>query len=459
MSRCYAETRVELRRDPLLTAAALAASGLHGEYLVHEGPSEWSYGGGALATLTLDREGARLSHDDGGDDDGTFLPWDGPPLDSVRALLARVPVEGWRAYGWAAFELSYATGGAREHLGAERLLHLVVPRTEIRFTATAATVRAADEAGLAAAVEALDSPAPPLRSARPLPPGALGAGRAEYTAAVEATVRDIADGRLQKSILSRAVDVPGDIDMIGTYVLGRRANTPARSFLLDLGGIEAAGFSPETVVEVTGDGLVTSQPLAGTRALTDDPGRNGALREELLTCPKEVHEHAVSVKAGVDELADVCEPGSVAVSEFMAVRERGSVQHLASRVTGRLSGPYGPWDAFGAVFPAVTASGIPKSAAYEAIRRHEPGRRGLYSGAVLVADHSGALDAALVLRSVFRAAGRTWLRAGAGVVSQSSADREFEETAEKLRSVSGFLVPSAAAQDPAGPPLAGSLAR
>jgi anthranilate/para-aminobenzoate synthase component I len=119
------------------------------------------------------------------------------------------------------------------------------------------------------------------------------------------------------------------------------------------------------------------------------------------------------------------------------------VQHLASRVSGQLAAGRRAWDAFHAVFPAVTASGVPKEAAYECIQRNEPEARGLYSGAVLTVDQHGAMDAALVLRSVYRQDGRTWLRAGAGIVGHSRPERELEETCEKLGSVGRFLVPAA----------------
>ncbi|MEU6862308.1 salicylate synthase [Streptomyces sp. NPDC046876] len=440
MSAYYVETRIELAQDQLATAAALADSGLHDDYVVYEGPQGWSYAGGTLAQLTLDRSGARLSHEG-----ETFLPWDGKPLQQVQSLLDTLPVDGWRAYGWAAFELSYAKDGAVDHVGDERLLHLVVPRTEVRLGEGTALVRSADPAGLVAALDVLRSPARPA-GGKVAQIDVRGFDKTDYRSSVESAVAEINEDRLQKVILSRVVEVENDIDLVETYVQGRRGNTPARSFLLHLGGVEAAGFSPETVVEVEAGGRVYSQPLAGTRALTKDPQRNRELRENLLSDPKEIYEHAISVKVGTDELTDVSEEGSVEVPEFMAVKERGSVQHLASRVTGRLADGFGTWDAFGAVFPAVTASGVPKAAAYDVIRQYEPERRGLYSGAVLTTDQNGEMDAALVLRSVYRQGGRTWLRAGAGIVGQSTAAREFEETSEKLESVSRFLV--ATAQDP-----------
>ncbi|MGK4596671.1 salicylate synthase [Amycolatopsis sp. w19] len=430
----YVETSIEVAGDPLEVSARLAEAGPHGEFVIYEKDGQWSYAGGVLAEVTLDRDGARL-----GGVRTARLPWSDRPLRQVKELLGMVPVRGWRAYGAATFELSYAKDGDLKHVDDQPLLHLVVPKSEVRIGSGRAWVRSTDPDTLAVLVDLLGRPAEG-RESDAVPLDVRQTGRDEYRAAVAGAVQDIADARLQKVILSRLVQVDEDIDLVGTYVLGRRRNTPARSFLIRLGGLEAAGFSPEIVVSVTEDGTVVSQPLAGTRALTADAATNDRLRGELLSDEKEIYEHAISVKVGNDELLTVCEPDSVGVRNLMTLEERGSVQHIASRVTGKLSAGHDAWDAFSAVFPAVTASGVSKEAAYEAIRRYETERRGLYSGAVLTVDESGAMDAALVLRTVYRQDGRTWLRAGAGIVGRSQPDREFEETCEKLDSVARFLV-------------------
>ena len=67
-------------------------------------------------------------------------------------------------------------------------------------------------------------------------------------------IDEIVGGRYQKVILSRRVDVPFALDFPSTYRLGRRHNTPARSFLLRLGGLRAVGYSPELVAAVQHDG-------------------------------------------------------------------------------------------------------------------------------------------------------------------------------------------------------------
>lgn len=439
--REYFETCVRLRQAPLEAATKLASSGIHTDYVVYENAGQWSFAGGSLAEVTLDRFGARL---DLAGSESKVLPWDGQPLRLVQQLLSTVSVTGWRAYGWAAFELCYAKDGALDHIGRERLLHLIVPQTEVRFVEGNAYLRSADRATLAAATEVLLARGCGGDKIPPHPVDVRQADAASYQEAVKVVIDDINARKLEKVIISRVVPVDQDVDFVGTYVLGRQANNPARSFLLHLGGVQAAGFSPEIVVQVDGNGRVVTQPLAGTRAMTNDDALNARLRAELFADAKEVYEHAISVKVAWDEMLDVCKPGTVGVEEFMVIKERGTVQHLGSRVAGQLADGCNSWDAFGAVFPAVTASGVPKAAAYEYIRSHESQARGLYSGSVLTVDSTGEMDAALVLRTVYRQDGRTWLQAGAGIVGQSRPKREFEETVEKLDSVARYLVPAEA---------------
>jgi anthranilate/para-aminobenzoate synthase component I len=83
---------------------------------------------------------------------------------------------------------------------------------------------------------------------------------------------------------------------------------------------------------------------------------------------------------------------------------------------------------------------VPKRTALEAIADVEDRERELYAGVACVVDSSGALDAALVLRSIFQRGDKTWLQAGAGIVPGSDPGCEFQETTSKLRSAAGCLV-------------------
>ncbi|MCK9875558.1 salicylate synthase [Frankia sp. Ag45/Mut15] len=446
--RAYHERALALGLDPLAAAVGLVRAA-EAPFTVYEREGEWSIGTGVLSEIIVYWDEIRYR---------TGSTWRGEPVgdDPLRALarvLADLPFAGWRAYGVVGFELGPRLAGLPGPVSGEPLVHLVVPAREVRLTAAGALLRAVDRAELdelarqlaAVAAEGATTAGTTMAAEEDGSAFAdLEHGAARYEANVAQAVADIQAGRLRKMIMSRVVPVDGPVDLIATYERGRRGNTPARSFLLDLGGLRVGGFSPETVVEVAANGRVSTQPLAGTTArdggAADDGAADRARRAALLADPKEIYEHAVSVQAAQEELRPLCRPGSLVVDEFMSVLDRGSVQHLASRVSGQLTPGHDAWDAMAAVFPSITASGIPKADALAAIRRYESQPRGVYSGAVLSVDADGSLDAALVLRSAYQQDGRTWLRAGAGIVDASRPERELEETREKLRSVSRFLV-------------------
>ena len=249
-----------------------------------------------------------------------------------------------------------------------------------------------------------------------------------YKQQVARAVAEIRRGEYVKVIVSRAIPLPSRIDMPATLLYGRQANTPVRSFMFRQEGREALGFSPELVMSV-----------AGTRDRMGNPEHNKAKEAELLHDSKEVLEHILSVKEAIAELEAVCQPGSVVVEDLMSVRQRGSVQHLGSGVSGQLAENKDAWDAFTVLFPSITASGIPKNAALNAIMQIEKTPRELYSGAILLLDDT-RFDAALVLRSVFQDSQRCWIQAGAGIIAQSTPERELTETREKLAIIAPYLM-------------------
>jgi salicylate synthase len=426
-------TEVAITGDPCELLTELARTSRWDTHFIYEHPPMWTLAVGRAAELIVTPARTTLRGPAG----VAMVDRDQRRLAEIPRLLGTLGEADWRAYGIANFDLSYDPGALA---GDTVLIHLVLPEVEVRIDGDRAVLRGTSEPAVAELAERIRRPVERVQY-RAVPVDVETVGGAGYRQAVRSAVRAIRAGLLEKVVLSRSVPVPADVDLYGSFVTGRANNTPARSFLLSLDGYRAAGFSPETVLDVSPDGVIRTQPLAGTRALVPgDADLNEKLRAELLSNAKEVYEHAVSVRAAWDDIATVSRPESVSVMDFMTVKPRGTVQHLGSRVAGRLTDGLGPWDALAAVFPAVTATGIPKPAAGELIRRHEETARGLYGGAVLRVGSDGSLDAALVLRTMFQHGGRTWLRAGAGIVAESDADREFEETSEKLRSVALNLV-------------------
>jgi len=409
------------------------------QYLLYERDGQWVLAIGALATIELDSNELRIIRD------GVTQrqTWSGRPGPVLGEAVDRLLLETDQAFGWIAFEFGAYRFGLQDRLSPQTPLARVFwPRTRIVVSDDAVQLFNADNHHREIVSRVLSAGPTPTPVASEID---VAADTTDYRARVGTAIGEIAAGKYHKVILSRSVDVPFALDFPSTYRLGRRHNTPARSFLLQLSGFRALGYSPELVAAVHDDGVVVTEPLAGTRALGRGAARDRQAREDLESNTKEIVEHAMSVRSSLREIDEVAEPGSSAVVDFMTVRERGSVQHLGSTVTARLDASKDRMDALETLFPAVTASGIPKAAGVDAILRLDESPRELYSGAVVMFSADGGLDAALTLRTVYERDGRTWLRAGAGIIAASDPDREFEETCEKLATLAPHLVARRAA--------------
>lgn len=442
----YYEWNVPFEAAPMTMAGLFADSGLSDTYVIYEYKGTWYMGFGAEAWVRAYTSGVKFTM---GENEMFF---EGDTSTAMAEAVKAIPVQGWMAYGIANYELACHNYGVPFENDNDALIKLFLPCHEVRLMSDSAVLRATDENKLEHLIKIFSK----LHDKALLAEGTPFSQRVQehafsadniqvhdaelYKSIVYDAVHEIRDKDYTKVILSRKIPLETKLDMASTYIRGRKSNTPARSYIVQIDGLEAVGFSPETVVESTGTGEVETFPLAGTRLLGNTPEEEKALRDELLTDSKEIHEHAISVKTSCEELKQVCPEESVSVFDFMGISRRGTVQHIGSRVRGKLKPGYSVWHAFNSLFPAVTASGIPKREALESIARHENQPRNLYSGCVVITGSDGFIDAALVLRTIFQKDGKAWLRAGAGIVDMSTPNFELSETCGKLRSVSQYLV-------------------
>ena len=423
--------------DPADLAAELAAvlpERIGEEYLLYEHGGQWVLASGVRAMIELDSDELRVIRDGA----ARRQEWSGRPGLVLGEAIDRLLLETDQVFGWIAFEFGVYRYGLQQRLAPRTPLARVFwPRTRIVVTREAVHLFDAPAGHRDAVLRLLGDGLPDVRDACAADVVADPSG---YRERVGLAVREIVEGRYHKVILSRCLQVPFALDFPSTYRLGRRHNAPVRSFLLRVGGVRAVGYSPELVAAVRPDGAVVTEPLAGTRALGRGAARDRQARDDLESNSKEIVEHAISVRSSLQEITEIAEPGTAVVTDFMTVRERGSVQHLGSTISARLGPSSDRMDALEALFPAVTASGIPKARGIEAILRLDEGPRGLYSGAVVMVSADGGLDAALTLRAAYECDGNTWLRAGAGIIEESEPEREFEETCEKLSTLAPYLI-------------------
>jgi len=182
-------------------------------------------------------------------------------------------------------------------------------------------------------------------------------------------------------------------------------------------------------------GIVETFPIAGTRPRVENPRRNEALTQELVLDPKERAEHVMLVDLARNDIGKVSEFGTVSVPEFMKVYQYSHVQHMVSRVSGKLRKGCDCYDALRAVFPAGTVSGAPKVRAMEIIEESEPCRRGPYAGALGYFSYNGNADFAITIRALVAKENKGYIQVGVGVVADSVPEREWFETEHKAKAL------------------------
>ena len=254
--------------------------------------------------------------------------------------------------------------------------------------------------------------------------------REVFEQAVEKAKRYIVQGDAFQIVLSQRLETAFVGDPFAVYRSLRLLNPSPYLFYVNHPEVAVVGSSPELLTRVR-DGKVYSRPIAGTRRRGADETEDAALEAELLADPKERAEHIMLVDLARNDLGRVAEFGTVVVDDLMVIERYSHVMHIVSGVSGTLRPGIRPVDVLRAVFPHGTVSGAPKVRAMEIIDELEPVARGPYAGAVGYVDFSGNIDTAICLRTVVIAGEKAWVQAGAGLVADSDAAAEYEETMDK----------------------------
>ena len=278
--------------------------------------------------------------------------------------------------------------------------------------------------------------APAVVGNEPAPEPELRTPQLEFEAAVLRGKEAIVDGDVFQVVLSQRADIDCPAEPLEVYRVLRTINPSPYMYYLQLpddadeAGFAVVGSSPETLMRAI-DGRVSTFPIAGSRPRGKTAHEDRDLAEELLKDPKELAEHVMLVDLARNDLAKVCEPGTVEVVELMDIKRFSHIMHISSTVEGIIRPGVSAVECLSATFPAGTLSGAPKPRAIELIDELEPARRGIYGGVIGYFDFSGNADLAIAIRTAVIAGGRATVQAGAGIVADSVPTTEFIETRNK----------------------------
>ncbi len=263
----------------------------------------------------------------------------------------------------------------------------------------------------------------------------------DFKNAVNKAKEYIAQGEIFQLVLSQKFNAKVPHSPLDLYRSLRIVNPSPFMAFYDFGDWKLIGSSPEVMVQAkpSEDGILASlRPIAGTRHRGKTDEEDSILEAELLKDPKEIAEHVMLVDLGRNDLGRVCKAGTVSVKDLMLIEKYSHVMHIVSEVSGRLKERMDVWDLLMAAFPAGTVSGAPKIRAMQLINKLETEARGPYSGVYGSMDINGALNTAITIRTMLVSShlSGNWnveIQAGAGIVADSVAEKEFQETLNKAK--------------------------
>jgi len=271
-------------------------------------------------------------------------------------------------------------------------------------------------------------PAPPIHRAR--------------IEAALARLRDPADP-LEKVVLARTLRLTAQVPIDPRVLLHRlmEADPRASAYLADLSpagpgfaGSLLVGASPELLVARSGD-QVTCQPFAGSAPRSPDRDVDDASGAALAASAKDRHEHQLVVDTMRDALQPLCATLDIAAEPQLS--RTATLWHLSTpmRATLRDSSTTA-LDLALALHPTPAVGGVPTAAAVDVIAELE-GDRGFYAGAVGWCDARGDGRWVVAIRGAQLSADRrtALASAGGGIVAESDADDEVEETTAKFGTI------------------------
>ncbi len=215
----------------------------------------------------------------------------------------------------------------------------------------------------------------------------------------------------------------------------RRTNPSPYMFYFDFIDFSIIGSSPEILVKVENEDEVTIRPIAGTRPRGLNESEDKALEKELLSDKKEIAEHLMLLDLGRNDIGRVSEIGSVKVTESFVIERYSHVMHIVSNVKGKLFKNVNNIRALLSGLPAGTVSGAPKIRAMEIIDELEKEKRSIFGGGVGYFGASGQMDFCIAIRTAILKNKNLYLQAGGGVVFDSDAEKEFQETVNKSKAL------------------------
>lgn len=258
--------------------------------------------------------------------------------------------------------------------------------------------------------------------------------QAQYNERFEKIQQHLLNGNCYQINLAQRFSAGYQGDEWQAYLRLRDANAAPFSAFINLENGAVLSISPERFLQLK-NRQVETKPIKGTRPRHRDQALDQQAATQLQQAEKDRAENVMIVDLLRNDLGKVCRVGTVKVPELFAIESFPAVHHLVSTVTGELAAQYSACDLLRGAFPGGSITGAPKVAAMQIIEQLEPHRRSVYCGAIGYINNNGDMDTNIAIRTLVCSEGVIHCWAGGGIVADSEAASEYQETLDKVNKI------------------------
>ena len=256
----------------------------------------------------------------------------------------------------------------------------------------------------------------------------------KYKSIVSKAKKHIKKGDIFQVVLSQRFERKFLKQPLEIYNHLRKSNPSPFMFYFNYRDFKILGSSPEILVRLRNN-KITIRPIAGTRPRGKNKKEDIKFEKQLLKDRKELAEHLMLLDLGRNDVGRVSRINTVKVTEKFNIEKYSHVMHIVSNVEGIFNKKKSVFETLLSGFPAGTVSGAPKIKAMEIIDKLEKSKRKLYAGGIGYFTPNNEFDTCIALRTAIIKNNIFYVQSGAGIVADSSPEREYIETVNKAKAL------------------------
>ena len=259
-----------------------------------------------------------------------------------------------------------------------------------------------------------------------------------YLAAIAKIKRYIYDGDVYQINFSQRFECDYNTRPIKLFHWQNHYNPSPYAAYIDGGDFHIVSASPEMFITIA-DGVISTKPIKGTRPRVSQIGRgkqtNAKNFEQLVDSEKERAELNMIIDLERNDVARICKHGTRKVVQPRTIESYPTVFHAVATVAGQLREGIQFCDILKAMFPGGSITGAPKIRSMEIIDETEPTERGVYTGGIGFVGIDGSACLNIAIRTIIIKNQKAFAQTGGGIVADSDAEAEWEETITKARAL------------------------